>query len=81
MQAIQEESRSQADFLSASQATLYASPVELKSTLVASYHLLLGQMPLSHPFILSQRASPVEEQPALTAPPTPVPKQSPRPKR
>ena len=81
MQAIWEESRSQANFLSASQATLYASPVELKSTLVASYHLLLGQTPLSHLFILSQRDSPVEEQPALAAPPTPVPKQSPKPKR
>ena len=69
MQAIQEKSRSQADFLSACQATLYTSPVELKSTLVASYHILVGQTSPSHPFILSQRASPVEEQPASAAPP------------
>ena len=81
MRAIQEESRSQANFLSPWQAALYTSPAELKSTLVASYHLLLGQTPPSHPFILLQRASPVEEQPASAASPTPVPKQSPRPKR
>ena len=80
-QVIQEENRSQADFLSACQAVLYASPVELKSTLMASYHVLLGQTPPSHPFVLSQRTSPVEEQLASTAPPAPVPKQSPRLKR
>ena len=33
------------------------------------------------PFTLLQRTSPVEEQPAPAAPPAPVPKQSPRPKR
>ena len=42
---------------------------------------LLGQMPLSPPFVLLQRASPVEEPPAPATPPTPVPKQSPRSKR
>ena len=78
MKVIQEESRSQADFLSTCQATLYTSPPELKSTLAASYHILLGQTP---PFILLQRASPVEEQSAPVALHTPVPKQSPRPKR
>ena len=55
--------------------------MELKSALVASYYILFGQTPPSHPFILSQRASPVEEQPTSAAPPMPVPKQSPRPKR
>ena len=74
-QVIQKEGRSQANFLSTCQAALYASSAELKSALVDSYHILLGQEPPSHPFTLSQRASPVEEQP------TPVPKQSPRPKR
>ena len=78
MQVIQEESRSQANFLSTCQATLYASRPELRSALAASYHILLGQTP---PFILLQRASPVEEQPTSATPPTPVPKQSPRPKR
>ena len=81
VQVIQEESRSQADFLSSCQAALYISPAELKGVLVASYHVLLGQTPPSHPFGLSQRTSPVEEQSTLAAPPTPVPKQSPRPKR
>ena len=63
------------------QVTLYTSPPELKSTLVAFYHILLGQTPPSPPFILSQRAPSVEEQPASTTPPPPVPKQSPRSKR
>ena len=80
-QVLQEESRSQADFLSACKTALYASPAELKSALMASYHILLGQAPLSHPFTLSQRASLVEEQPTSAAPPAPVPKQSPRLKR
>ena len=49
--------------------------------LVASYHILLGQTPMSHLFALSQRTSPVEEQSTPATPPMPVPKQSPRPKR
>ena len=73
IQAIQEESRSQADFFSTCQTALYMSPAELKSTLLASYHLLLGPIPPSHPFILLQRASLVEEQPASAASPAPVP--------
>ena len=81
MQVICEEGRSQADFLSACQATLYTSPPELKSTLATSCHILLGQTLPSPPFVLSWRASPVEEQPISAIPPTPVPKQSPRPKR
>ena len=80
-QVIRKESRSQANFLPAYQVTLYISPPEPKSTLAASYHILLGQTPLSPPFILLQRASPVEEQPTSAVPPTPVPKQSPKPKR
>ena len=76
MQVIQEESRSQADFLSACQAALYTNSPELKSALAASYHILLGQTPPSLPFVLLPRASP-----ASAIPLTPVPKQSPRPKR
>ena len=72
-QVIQEEGRSQTDFLSACQAALHASPVELKGVLVASYHILLGQAPMSHPFALSQRTSPAEEQSAPASPPAPVP--------
>ena len=40
--AIQEEGKSQIDFLSACQAALQASPIELRGTLVVSYHLLMG---------------------------------------
>ena len=57
-EVIQEESRSQVDLLSACQAALYISPLELKSTLATSYHILLGQTPPSPPFVLLQRASP-----------------------
>ena len=41
-QVIQEESRSQADFLSACQVTLYNSPPELKSTLATFLPYLIG---------------------------------------
>ena len=80
-QVIQEEGRSQTDFLSACQAALHASPVELKGMLIASYHILFGQAPMSHPFTLLQRTSPAEQQSAPAAPTAPVPKQSSRPKR
>ena len=43
MQVIQEEGRSQAEFLSPCQAALYTSPPELKSTLATSYHILLDR--------------------------------------
>ena len=55
-QVIQEEGKSQIDFLSACQAALQASPAELRGALVASYHILMGQAPMSHPFTLSQGA-------------------------
>ena len=80
-QAIGEESRSHNDFLSACQVILYNSPPELKGTLATSYHILLGQTPPLPPLVLPQKTSPVEEQPTTAALPTPVPKQSPRPKR
>ena len=41
-QAIQEGSKIQLDFLFACQAAIQASPVELLSVLVASYHVLMG---------------------------------------
>ena len=72
-QVIQEEGRSQANFLSACQITLYTSPSELKSSLATSYHILLGQTPPLPPLAPSQRTSPVEEQSTSTAPPTPAP--------
>ena len=80
-QIIWEEGRSQNDFLYACQAALHASPVELKGVLVASYYILLRQVPTSHPFTLSQGASPAQQPSTPAVPPAPVPKQSPRPKR
>ena len=53
----------------------------LKALWPTSYHILLGQTPLLLPLTLPERTSPVEEQPTSAAPPTPYPKQSPRPKR
>ena len=79
-QAIEEESKSQLNLLSACQAALQASPVELCSVLVASYHLLLGQTLMSHPFSLSQGASSSEQVSAPVAPFPLVPEHSPRPK-
>ena len=73
--------KSQFDFLSACQAVLQASPVELRGMLVASYYLLMGQAPISHPFTLSQGASPIEQPSALVASPSAVPEHSPRPKQ
>ena len=79
-QDIQEEVRSQANFISTCQAAMCASPMALKNAMATSYHILLGQTPPSPPFILSQRTSPVEEQPAPAAPPASVPEWSPWPK-
>ena len=72
-QAIQEEGKSQLDFLFACQAAIQASPVELCGTLVASYHILMGQAPMSHPFTLSQGASSTEQVSAPVAPSSLVP--------
>ena len=80
-QIIQEESRSQADFLSTCQVTLYNSPPELKNALATSYHILLGKTPLLPPLTLPQRTSPVGEQLTSAATSTPVPEKSPKPKR
>ena len=81
-QVIQEESRSQADFLSACQVTLYYSPPELKSTLATSYHILLGQTPpvtSTHP---ATEDFPCGRTAHFSCSPMPsAPKQSPRPKR
>ena len=80
-QVIQEEGKSQIDFVSVCQAALQASPAELRGTLVVSYHILMGQAPMSHLFTLPQGASPIEQLSAPAAPSPPVPEHSPRPKR
>ena len=79
-QVSQEEHQSQVDFLSACQAALNTSPTELRGTLVASYHILMGQALMSYPFTLSQGASPVEQPSNPAAPPLPMPECSPGPK-
>ena len=76
-QVSQQECKSQVDFLSACQAAPNASPTELRGGLVASYHMLMGQAPMSYPFTLLQGASPVEQLSAPAAPPLPVPECSP----
>ena len=81
-QAMGEESRSHSNFLTACQVVLYSSPPLLKSTLVASYHILLGQTPLLPPLVSQERTSPMEEQlTATVSTHTGTLKQSPRPKR
>ena len=80
-QVIQEEGKSQIDFLSSCQAALQASPAELQGALVAFYHILMGQALTSHLFTLSQGASPVKQPSAPGAPPSLAPECSPRPKR
>ena len=79
-QAIQEEGKSQLDFLFACQAAIQPSPVELSGALVASYHVLMRQEPMFHPFTLSQGASPTEQAPAPMAPSSQAPEHSPCPK-
>ena len=79
-QAIKEESKGQLDFLSACQAALSASPVELSDVLVASYHILLGHALTSHPFSLSQGASSSEQVSTPMVPSPPAPEHSSRPK-
>ena len=80
-QAIREESKSHHNFLSACQAILHHAPQSLKENLTTSYHILLGQLPLSSPSAPPTRTSPVEEQPSMAASHRLVPKWSPWPKR
>ena len=80
-QAIREESKSHHDFLSACQAILLHAPQPLKENLSTSYHILLGQLPLSLQSAPFARTLQAEEQPSATASPRPEPKWSPWPKR
>ena len=80
-QALREEGKSHHDFLSSYQTALHHSPQPLKENLATSYHSLLGQSPLLPPSVQPTRAPLVEEQPPTAAPPTPMSKQSPWPKR
>ena len=80
-QAFREESRSHHDFLSSCQVALCNSLQSLRGALATLYHILLGQAPPLPSLILAQKTPPTEEQPPTAAPPTPMPKQSPRLKR
>ena len=80
-QTFGEESRSHHDFLSSCQVALCHSPQPLRGALATLYHILLGQAPLSPPPVLPQKTPSAEEQPTMAAPPKPMLKQSPRPKR
>ena len=80
-QALEEESKSHHNFLSACQAALYHTPQPLRENLATSYHVLLGWSSLLPLSALPTKAPLVEEQPPMAAPPTPMPKWSPRPKR
>ena len=55
---IEEESKGQLNFLSASQAALETSPLESCGVLIASYQVLLGHVLTSHLFNIPQGASP-----------------------
>ena len=79
-QAIKEENRSQLNFLSACQTTLQASPAELHSVLVASYQVLMGQLPMSLLLNPSQVAYSSGLAPTPAAPSLPALEPLPRPK-
>ena len=80
-QAIEKESKSQLNFLSACQTALRASPAELCGMLVASYQVLMGQVPMSLLISLSQGASSSEQVPAPVALSPPAPEHLPKPKQ
>ena len=56
-EASKEESKGQLNFLSTCQATLEASPLKSCSVLLASYQVLLGHTPMSHPFNIPKEHS------------------------
>ena len=57
-ESIKEERKGQLNFLSVCQTALQVSPPEFCSTLIASYHVLLGHAPMSHLFSIPQGAQP-----------------------
>ena len=79
-QTLREESKSHHDFLSTYQATLHHTLQLLRENLATSYHILLGQSPLSPPSTPPTR-HPQWKKSHPQLPPMPVPKQSPWPKR
>ena len=80
-ESIEEERKSQLNFLSICQAALQASPPEFHGMLVASYHILLGHAPTSHLFSIPQGAPPFPPGLAPRTSSSPALEHSPRPKR
>ena len=79
---LREENKSHQDFLSTCQAVLHHALQPLKENLSTSYHILLGQLPLSLRSIPFARISQAEGgMPSAATSPRPEPKQSPQPKR
>ena len=81
VESIEEERKSQLNFLSICQAVLWASPLGFCSALVASYHDLLGHAPTSHLFSIPYGTPPFPPGPAPRTSSPPMPEHSPRPKQ
>ena len=79
--ALREENKNCHNFLSTCQAVLLHAPQPLKENLSNSYHILLGQLPMSLQSAPFARTPQAVEQPSATASPRPEPKWSPQPKR
>ena len=71
--AIEEEGRDCLAFLAACSTTLRASPPEAHGIMVTSFHLLLGNAPMSTLLSIPPRVSPAEEEPAPQIPPSSAP--------
>ena len=80
-ESIEEERKSQLNFLSVCQTALQASPPKFCGTLVASYHVLLGHTPMSHLFSIPHGAPPFPPGSAPGTSSSSVPKHSPRAKQ
>ena len=80
-ESIEEERKSQLNFLSICQTALWASPPKFRGMLVASYHILLGHAPTSHLFSIPHRAPPFSPGSAPRTSSPPMPQHSPRPKQ
>ena len=79
VQCLEEERKSQLNFLSICQAALRTSPPELHSMLLASYHILLGHARTAHFFGIPQRSSPFPPGPTPRTSSPPMPDHSPGP--
>ena len=80
VQHLEEERKSQLNFLSICQTALQVSPPEFHGALVASYHVLLGHAPTSHLFSIPKGAPPFPPGSAPGTSSPPMPEHSPRPK-